>query len=238
MEPKKKCWPPLAPAWVLLLSVTNSFWTPAVSTQMWQMCIKASRCHTSPGQKSRYSTKTCKSAHLRPQKCFNLRKKKMKIRYVELVTNFVAMFTWRYKATTKFQRNWGELPKRQYWQSLLHYISPQFSFWSWETPSRLLCVIINHYEGLCWTTVCRLLCKVYTVYAPGFQGLAPIRPWTVSNIGYRLHHTQSQRHFEHHQPWASWVCDLNNATKDKTTKNIMITSDQEKPNCDKKLVIP
>lgn len=28
------------------------------------------RCHTSPGQKSRYSTKTCKSAHLRPQKMF------------------------------------------------------------------------------------------------------------------------------------------------------------------------
>lgn len=39
----------------------------------------------------------------------------MKIGYVELVTNFVAMSTWRYKATTKFQINWGELPKRQYW---------------------------------------------------------------------------------------------------------------------------
>lgn len=31
----------------------------------------------------------------------------------------------------------------------------------------------------------------------------------------------------------SWVCDLNNATKDETTKSTMITSDQEKPNWDK-----
>lgn len=74
---------------------------------------------------------------------------------------------------------------------------------------------------------------VYTVNFPDFQSLTTIWSWTFSKISSQLHQTQSQRHFVHHQPRPSWLCDLNKATIDTTTKNAMITSDREKANCDK-----
>lgn len=50
------------------------------------------------------------------------------------------------------------------------------TLWSWETASRLLYVIINHFQCLYWTTLRRLFHVVYTVQATDFQSLAPISP--------------------------------------------------------------